>query len=193
MKPLILAVTLAIICSGRAQAQDTARSPDGQYTVSIVPNGEGDENGSGAQAIVLDGVKNKIHRRILVSRWNDDYGQNLVGLSHPLFSLDGGYVYFSSSDASPNSGYVHQVDLTLNIIKAICPGSALRIIRTGPYRGYLLVQSHRYRDSPEGGSYNPVFLTHPSGKMILMVPGSDTDDGELAVDPWLLKMGWGAW
>ncbi|KQO09420.1 hypothetical protein [Sphingomonas sp. Leaf242] len=183
----------ALLLAGPAQAQDTAKSADGRYTVSVVPNGEGDENGTGAQALVLYSTKGSTQRRLLISKWNGDYARNLAGLSHPLFSLDGGYVYFSSTDASPNSGYVHQFDLKLNVIKAVCPGWALRVIRTGPYRGYLLVQTHRYWDRPEGGSYNPVFLTHPSGKKLKMIPGSDNDEGELAIDPWLAKMNWRAW
>jgi len=184
---------MTLLLANAAQAQDTARSPDGFYTVSVIPNGEGDENGSGAQALVLYISKGKVQRRLLVSKWNSDYSRNLAGLSGPLFSLDGGYVYFNSTDASPNSGYVHQIDLKLNVIKSVCPGWALRVVRTGPYRGYLLVQTHRYWDRPEGGSYNPVFLTHPSGKKIMMIPGSDNDDGELAIDPWLAKMNWRAW
>lgn len=193
MKWKVTFSAVAMLVAGVSQAQDTAKSPDGLYTASVVPNGEGDENGSGAQALVLYSTKGNVQRRLLVSKWNGDYSRNLAGLSRPLFSLDGGYVYFSSTDASPNSAYVHQFDLKLNVIKAVCSGWALRVMRTGPYRGYLLVQTHRYWDRPEGGSYNPVFLTHPSGKKIMMVPGSDNDEGEFAVDPWLAKMNWRAW
>ncbi len=193
MKTLVLIALLAASLPASAQAQDTSKSPDGLYTVSIVPNGAGDENGSGAEALVLYSTKSNLKRRLLVSKWDGDYARNLANLSKPLFSLDGGYVYFNSSDASPNSSYVHQFDLKLNAVRSICPGWALRVMRTGPYRGYLLVQTHRYWDRPEGGSYNPVLLTHPSGKKIMMVPGSDNDEGELAVDPWLTKMNWRAW
>lgn len=184
---------MTMLLAETAHAQDTAKSPNGVYTVSVIPHGEGDENGSGAKALVLYSTKGKAQRRLLVSKWDGDYSRNLAGLSHPLFSLDGGYVYFSSTDASPNSGFVHQFDLKLNVIKPICAGWALRVVRTGPYRGYLLVQTHRYWNRPEGGSYNPVFLTHPSGRRITMVPGSDNDEGELAIDPWLAKMHWRAW
>lgn len=188
-----VAACWVLFLSSAVNGQESAKSPDGAYSVSVVPNGEGDENGSGAQALVIYGARGGVQRRLLVSRWNGDYSRNLAGLSRPLFSLDGGYVYFSSTDASPNSAYVHRFDLKHNAIKAVCPGLALRVMRTGPYRGYLIVQTHRYWDRPEGGSYNPVFLTHPSGKKIMMVPGSDNDEGELAVDPWLAKMNWRAW
>lgn len=192
-KWLLVTALFSLVISRPALAQDTAKSPDGLYTVSIVPAGEGDENGTGSQAIDLYDANRTTKRRLLISKWNGVHSQNLVGLSHPIFSLDGGFVYFSSSDVEPTSGYVHRIDLKLNTVKSICSGSVLRVMRTGPYRGYLLVQTHRYWDRPEGGSYNPVFLTHPSGKKIMMVPGSDNDDGELAVDPWLAKMNWRAW
>jgi hypothetical protein len=181
-----------IVLTTNAHAQDTAKSSDGLYTASVVPNGMGDENGSGAQALVLYSTHSNARRRLLASKWNVDSSRNLSNLSHPLFSLDGGYVYFNSSDASPNSGFMHQFGLKLNIIRPVCAGAVLRVVRTGPYRGYLLVQTHRYWDRPEGGSYNPVFLTHPSGRRIMMVPGSDNDEGELAVDPSLAKMNWRA-
>ncbi|PVE49644.1 hypothetical protein DC429_19120, partial [Arthrobacter sp. TPD3018] len=114
MKTLVLIALLAASLPASAQAQDTSKSPDGLYTVSIVPNGAGDENGSGAEALVLYSTKSNLKRRLLVSKWDGDYARNLANLSKPLFSLDGGYVYFNSSDASPNSSYVHQFDLKLN-------------------------------------------------------------------------------
>ena len=184
---LVLACSM-LLCASIARASDTAKSPDGLYSVSVVPVGKGDENGSGAQALVLSRADGEVLRRLLTSRWNDDYSRNLASLSNPMFSLDGGYVYFNTTDASPNSGYVHQVDLKMNVIKAVCPGWGLRVMRTGPYRGYLLVQTHRYYEPPRAGSFNPVYLTHPSGKKIMLVPGSDNDDGELAIDPWLAKL-----
>lgn len=176
-----------------ARGNDTAKTSDSRYSVAIVQIGQGDEHGSESQALVLYRTNGSVQRRLLTSRWDGDYSRNLASLSNPMFSLDGGYVYFSSTDASPNSGYVHQFDLKMNVVKAVCPGWGLRVMRTGPYRGYLLIQTHRYYDPPRMGSYNPVYLVHPSGKKILMVPGSDNDDGELAIDPWLAKMNWRAW
>lgn len=193
MRRALMTLTLTLLCASIAQASDTAKSSDGRYSVSIVQIGAGDENGSGAQALVLYGANGKIQRRLLTSKWSADYSRNWAGLSNPMFSLDGGYVYFNTTDASPNSGYVHQFDLKMNVIKAVCPGWGLRVMRTGPYRGYLLVQTHRYYESPRMGSYNPVFLVHPSGKKIMLVPNSDNDNGELAIDPWLTKMNWRAW
>jgi hypothetical protein len=193
MRQALATAISMLLCVSIAQANDTAKSSDGRYSVSVVQLGQGDENGSGAQALILYNTNSNIQRRLLTSRWNGDYSRNLASLSKPMFSLDSGYVYFNTTDASPNSGYVHQFDLKMNVIKAVCPGWGLRVMRTGPYRGYLLVQTHRYYEPPRVGSYNPVYLVHPSGKKIMMVPGSDNDDGELAIDPWLAKMNWRAW
>ena len=193
MRRAMATATLTLLCASIAQASDTAKSSDGRYAVSIVQIGKPDENGSGAQALDLYSTNSNVRRRLLTSKWDADYARNLASLSNPMFSLDGGYVYFSTTDASPNSGYVHQFNLKTDVIKAVCPGWGIRVMRTGPYRGYLLVQTHRYYDPPRVGSYNPVYLVHPSGKKIMMVPGSDNDDGELAIDPWLAKMKWRAW
>ena len=182
-----------LLCISVAQARDTAKSSDGRYSVSVVSIAKGDENGSGSQALILYRVNNNVQRRLLTSKWDGDYSRNLVNLSNPMFSLGGRFVYFSSTDASPNSGYVHQFDLKTNAIRAVCSGWGLRVMRTGPYRGYLLVQTHRYYEPPRMGSYNPVYLVRPSGKKIIVVPGSNNDDGELAIDPWLAKMKWRAW
>ena len=190
MMAVLGAATLLILTP--AQGQDMARSPDGRQSIAIVPAGKGDDNGSGAQALVLRSSDHG-ERRLLLSRWDADYGRNLANLSHPLFSPDGGSIYFSSADASPGSAYVHRFDLKSNTVRPVGPGSVLKVMRTGPYKGDLLVQTHRYWDRPEGGSYNPVFLTHPSGRRIMMVPGSDRDDGETAVDPWLSQKKWRAW
>ena len=94
---------------------------------------------------------------------------------------------------------IRPIRLWLQLKMADCPrkigegSAAMKVIRTGPYRGYLLVQQHRYYERPEGGSYNPVFVIRPDGHKEFMVPGSGNDDGELAVEPWLAKRNWRAW
>jgi hypothetical protein len=174
-------------------AADRANSPDQKFAATIVQIGAGDENGSGSQALVLSDRVSGRERRLIVSKWNEDYHQNTANLSGPLFSLDGNYIYFTSSDTSPNSPAVHQFDPKMNAVRFVRNGSALRVIRTGPYRGYLLVQVHRYYDRPSGGSYNPVIVVRPDGHDEFVIPGSENDDGELAIEPWLAQKGWRAW
>lgn len=188
------AACLAILAGATAlHAADFAKSPDQKHVAKIVKIGAGDENGSGSQALVLSDRKSGRDRRLLVSKWSDDSHWNLTTLANPLFSPNGDSLYFSSSDAAPTSGAVHRYDLKNNAVRFVHNGVALRVMRTGPYRGDLLVQVHRYYDRPIGGSYNPVLLVKPDGQEALIVPGSEKDDGEMAIDPWLAQMGWRAW
>ncbi|EIZ77416.1 N-acetylmuramoyl-L-alanine amidase [Novosphingobium sp. Rr 2-17] len=188
------AVCLAILSGAQAlPAADFAKSPDHRHVAKIVEIGAGDENGSGSQALVLSDRKSGRERQLFVSKWSDDPHRNLTNLSNPVFSLNGDSLYFSSSDAAPTSGAVHRYDLKNNSVRFVHNGVALRVMRTGPYRGDLLVQVHRYYDRPTGGSYNPVLLVKPNGHDALIVPGSEKDDGEMAIDPWLAQKGWRAW
>lgn len=175
------------------------RSPDGSLTVSIASGDgmtrggtqDGARDGDGAQIVWLTNNRTGERRRLLVSRYANDRARNLTGLSNPLFSLDGGYVYVSSRDDEPGSEVVHQLKLSTGAERAVTGGTALSVIRTGQYRGYLLVRQHRYR-GPEGGSYGPVLVVRPDGHPMFVVPGSDADDGKDAVTPWLRAHGWTA-
>lgn len=192
MKLIPVICMLLVLTASSVQASPTrAISPDGKHTATILPNGVGQEDGTGSEVLMLGDMASGKERRLLVSRYDEDTRRNLTNLSHPLFSLNGGYVYISASDIAPVTNAVHQIDLKTGAIRFVIGGRALKVIRTGPYRGYLLVQQHRYYD--KGGSYNPVFVVRPDGREELMVPGSANDDGELAIDPWLAKRNWRAW
>ena len=54
------------------------------------------------------------------------------------------------------------------------------ILRTGPYRGHLLVGEQRYANA--GG---PISVVSPAGEVILT-----TDDRELSISKWLEQKGW---
>lgn len=182
----------ALLSLSAASASTRADSGDGRSYVAIKQVGSGDKEGSGSQALVF-GRRGERERILLVSKYNEDHRRNLTNIDSPLFSLDGGFVYFSTSDSSPNRSAVQQFDLRKRTVRFVTGGWALSVIRTGPYRGYLLVQKHKYHDRPQGGSYNPVFVVRPNGDSQFMVPGSDTEEGEVAVKPWLAKQGWRAW
>jgi hypothetical protein len=193
---LAIAASLALVGSvgGLALASDTAAvSPDGSLQAFIEQIGKGDEDGSGAQALKLVNKRTGEKQTLLVSTYNGDHRLNLTGLGTPLFSLEGGYLYINSSDASPYRSAVHQVNLQTGAVRFITGGWAISVIRTGPYRGYLLVQKHLMYEPPRLGTYNPVFVIRPDGYRQMIVPGSENDDGELAVGPWLAKQGWHAW
>ena len=70
------------------------------------------------------------------------------------------------------SGAIHQVNLKTGAQKFVTNGNSLEVIRTGPYRVYLITQQHRYYDNGEG-AYDPTFALRPYGMVMFMVPGTD--------------------
>lgn len=117
-------------------------------------------------------------------------GEDGAEYSRPIFSLDGGFVYATESAAAPGSASVQQIRLRDGFRRFVTGGRLLSVLRTGPHRGYLLVEKHRYY--PQGGSYNPVSVVRPDGREMFVVPGSEVDDGARAVGPWLRRNGWTA-
>lgn len=87
----------------------------------------------------------------------------LAGLSAPQFSPDGKIVYFLSA-AWATSGAVHRVDVATRKTAYVCPGNELEVIRTGEYRGHLIVQQHKYFIG--GGSYDWYWLLRPDGREV---------------------------
>jgi hypothetical protein len=189
---LALIVGLVAFWLGSAACAQ-AVSPDGRFTVWINQTGDGRTDANGSQVVVLEDKRTGAERQLLVSHYDADRRRNLTTLTNALFSLDGGYVYVSATDTSPNSGAVHQINLATGAVRFVVGGRAVAVIRTGKYRGYLLVQQHRYREGPQFGSFNPVYVIRPDGRVEFLVPGSDNDYGELAIQPWLAEHGWHAW
>lgn len=169
-----------------------ASSPDRRYEAYVQQVGPGDETVLGDQALILVDKRTGAQRVLLRSRFDDDHTRNLSGLSTPIFSLNGGFLYISASDTSPFRASVHQIDIKTGQARFVTTGWGLSLLRTGPYRGYLLVQTHELR-GPRGGTYNPVYVVRPDGHREMVVPGSKNQDGQLAVGPWLQAKGWHAW
>jgi hypothetical protein len=188
----VLVATFGLSSTASART-GSAISADGKYQVFIKPLGDGAADGNSAEAIVLVDKRTGTERQLLVSRFDDDYKKNLTNLDAPLFSLDSGFVYVTSNDASPYRSAVHQINVRTGQTRFVSNGTALSVIRTGPYRGFLVIQRHKQARPPENGTINPVFVVRPDGTMEFLVPGSENEYGELAVAPWLAKRGWHAW
>ena len=105
------------------------------------------------------------------------------------WSPDERLVYFSRLESETSAG-THVIDVRTRKEKLVFEGGLIGVLRTGPYRGYLLAQPHRYWEA--GGSYNPVVLVRPDGKEMLTVPGSDKDAGARSLGRWLRLKGWAA-
>lgn len=168
-------------------------SPDG-HTVAFIhldgsPTREGE---SGFTSLWVADALTGTTRRLLTPRSNDEPSLNLASFQHPRFSLDGGFIYIDA-EAWTTSAAVHQVSVATGKERFVVDGSTNAIIRTGKYRGYLLVGQHKYYPAPRSGSYDPVYVVRPDAKEMFMVPGSDKDDGEHSQAEWLQSNGWTAW
>lgn len=162
---------------------EPALSPDG-HTIAYLRR----RNDSSTALWIANGLSSQ--RRVISMTRIASNGEEGAEYSGPTFSLDGGFVYVTESAAAPGSVSVQQIGLASGRRRRVIDGRLLSVIRTGPYRGYLLVQRHIYYH--RGGSYNPVYVVRPDARETFVVPGSENDDGETAVQPWLRRRGWTA-
>ncbi len=124
------------------------------------------ESGAGeadANQIWTVGTDGKNAALLVRSAPNGNPKALLAGLSAPQFSPDGRTVYFLSA-AWATSGAVHSVDVVTRKVAYVCPGNELEVIRTGEYRGHLIVQQHKYFVG--GGSYDWYWLLRADGREI---------------------------
>jgi len=168
-------------------------SPDGRTIAFIHIDGMANSDGEGVftSLWVADGQTGQT-RKLLGPREDQDPKLNLASFQHPRFSLDGGYIYIDA-DAWATSSAVHQINIKTGVHRFVIDGWTMGVLRTGPFRGYLLVGRHRYHPAPAYGSFNPVYVVRPDGHETFMVPDSDKDDGERSLPAWLREKGWKAW
>lgn len=62
------------------------------------------------------------------------------------------------------------------------------VLKTGPYRGHLVFGQQPYRRAHAGA--NPVTVVSRSGEVVLVVPGSESEDGRRSLTAWLEEKGW---
>ena len=165
-------------------------SPDGRTAVFVHRDKAADANGWGGEtSLWIADLPTGRARRLLAPKPDDDVKRDMGSFRNPVFSLDGGYVYVEA-DAWATSSAIHQVSLATGRERFVVDGWLYGVLRNGPYRGYLVVGQHRYFGPPNYGSYNPVSVVRPDGKVLLRVPGSDKDDGETSLERWLRSKGW---
>ncbi|EKD70183.1 MAG: hypothetical protein ACD_46C00608G0001 [uncultured bacterium] len=96
-----------------------------------------------------------------------DVSKVIVDPHNLQFSPDSKTLYFETS-AWVTSGAIHAVGIDGTHLRFVTHGSELRVVQSGPYKGDLIVNQHRYRfkgDTPLG-SYNWDWLFTPTGKQI---------------------------
>jgi hypothetical protein len=170
-----------------------ALSPDGRTIAWIhIDRAQSEPDEAGATSLwIADGITGAV-RKLAGESHGDDVRSNIINPENAAFSLDGGFVYVTSQLGTVNPG-IHQVRVSTGQHRFVVAGALERVIRTGPYRGYLIVNQHRYYDPPKEGSYNASYVIRPDAKEILMIPGSDKDGDPGAVDRWLATKEWKAW
>jgi hypothetical protein len=102
-------------------------------------------------------------------------------------SLDGNFEYLEVC-SWPTSGQILQRRLTDGRLRPVVDGSDVRILRNGPWRGFLVVYRHKILAG--GESFYPVSIVRHDGREMLDIPGSDTGDRGLVVEKWLRAKGW---
>jgi hypothetical protein len=170
-----------------------ALSPDGRTIAFIRIEREATEKGEPdiTALWIADGPTGSV-RRLLGPNSNADPKLGLQSIYRPSFSLDGHFVYVLV-DAWATSNAVHQVKVESGAERFVIDGNSDKVIRTGPYRGYLLVMRHKYYTPPKMGSYDPVDVVRPDGHVEFTVPGTEIDDDPDRVALWLRQHGWDAW
>ena len=121
----------------------------------------------GNEIWIYDFFTNKEKRLVKNNFECDQPTKQIVDPDYLLFSLDSRTLYFETS-AWTTSGAVHAVDINGKHLRFVTDGGGLRIVQSGPYKGDLIVNQHRYRfkgDTPLG-SYNWDWLFTPAGKQV---------------------------
>ena len=167
---------------------DPVISPDGQKVAFIRVVGRATEEG------VPDFTSLLVHdlRTGEASEFSGtmNNGREIATFSNPVFSLDGGFVYVEVPEyATSNS--VYQINLSTRAIRKVVDGNQTRVIRSGRYRGYLLVWRHQYYGAPSFGSYEAAYVVRPDAKEMFEVRAARND--EAALESWLSENDHQAW
>lgn len=188
-----LGFALALLAGGPVYAAERAKatSPDGRLTAwTKAGAGPAGASAQPATSLWLTDTRTGTSRQLYRGRRSTNPKQDRSSLANPDFSLDGGYVYVEA-DAYATSPAVHQINVRTGVARYVTDGALYGILRDGPWRGYLVVQQHRYR-SNGNGSYDPFIVVRPDGRQIAIIPGTDAGDPDRGLTGWLAAKRWKA-
>jgi len=160
-------------------ATDLARSPDGRLVAFVRPT-----PGQFVRTTSLEDQQatelwvaeaSGLHpRRLVVGHAADSVEQAIAAMQSPVFSPDGGRIYFLSIGWA-TSGAIHAVEVEGGGERFVAAGNSLEVIPRGTYAGCLLVEQHRYR-SDSGPSFDALWLLTGNGRVLSMVADDTTND-----------------
>lgn len=142
-----------------------ALSPDGQWLAfrhTIIPPAVG-EYGTATSELWLMRTDGSGKRRLTTVSPSDDPESDLSWVNHPVFSPDGGTLYFMAR-AWVTSNAIHALELASGKQRFLCDGNSLDVIAAGRLAGHLIVEKHKYW--PNGPSYDAKWLVSPQGREI---------------------------
>jgi dipeptidyl aminopeptidase/acylaminoacyl peptidase len=127
-----------------------------------VPTPLGDAEATELWLVDSDG---KAPELVVTGREDEDPKKSLADFSSSQFSPDGRRIFFMSV-GWVTSGAVHVVDIQTKRESFVSPGNTLEIIQKGRYRGYLIVQEHKYFFGSKVGSYDHYWLLTADGREV---------------------------
>lgn len=113
--------------------------------------------------------------KLITSKPDENLEKNIGAIWSADKSPDETKVYFLT-EAWVTSGAVHVISLKDKTDTYLCAGNSLNVVKSGTYKGYLVVNKHRYLKG--GGSYDHNFLVDENGKEVKDL-GEDFDMEEL--------------
>ena len=169
-------LSFALFTITDAHASESLQSPNGKWTVFVKKSGFivpsdcffNSSKGEHADEIWIVNNSNKTKKRLVSPHFICGDVSKVILDPHNLhFSPDSKTLYFETS-AWVTSGAIHAIDTNGKNLRFVTHGGDLRILQSGPYKGNLIVNQHRYRfkgDTPLG-SYDWDWLYTPIGKQI---------------------------
>jgi dipeptidyl aminopeptidase/acylaminoacyl peptidase len=166
-----------------AKATDLTESPDGKWIVFVkksnytIPSNcfYFAKKGEQADEIWIVNTKDMTKKLLVAPHFScGDVSKVIIDPHNLQFSPNSKTLYFETS-AWVTSGAIHAVDVDGNHLRFVTDGGELRVVRSGPYKGDIIVNQHRYRfkgDTPLG-SYNWDWLFTPTGKQIKLYKKMD--------------------
>ncbi|ESQ89165.1 hypothetical protein [Asticcacaulis benevestitus] len=116
-----------------------------------------------------------------------------ASVGHPVFSLEGGYVYVSLAPGG-DSLIIRQVSVSTGQQKFVANAGLVGVFRNGPYRGYLLATQHTDLTDAHGNHFGgyPYYIFKPNGQIVTRIADSETWDDK-TLKGWLSQKGWRIW
>lgn len=135
----------------------------------------------------------KVRQVLAPTRGKGTMEDIVESFGRPIFSLDGRYVYVS---IAPGADYliIQQINMATGRHRFVAAAELESVIRTGPYRGYILATQHSNIPGEAVGSYYPTYVFRPDGHMMFMLQETQyPKDNDKGVQAWLHNHGWKAW